>query len=43
MYHIAIVEDEKEFSEQLRVFLEDYQKEHDVHFRFLCLKTEQRF
>lgn len=33
MYHIAIVEDEKEFSEQLQGFLEDYQKEHDVAFK----------
>lgn len=30
MYHIAIVEDEAEFSVQLQEFLKQYQKEHDV-------------
>ncbi len=30
MYHIAIVEDEAEFSAQLQEFLKQYQKEHDV-------------
>ena len=33
MYHIAIVEDEKEFSDQLQSFLEQYQKEQNVHFK----------
>ena len=33
MYHIAIVEDEKEFSEQLQEFLQRYQDEHQVHFK----------
>ena len=27
MYHIAIVEDEKDFSDQLQTFLQQYQKE----------------
>lgn len=30
MYHIAIVEDEAEFAEQLQDFLKQYQKEHDI-------------
>lgn len=33
MYHIAIVEDEKDFAEQLQEFLKKYQKEHDVAFK----------
>ena len=30
MYHIAIVEDEAEFSAQLQEYIKEYQKEHDV-------------
>lgn len=33
MYHIAIVEDEKDFAEQLQEFLKKYQKEHDMAFK----------
>lgn len=33
MYHIAIVEDEKEFAAQLQEFLKQYQKEHDIVFK----------
>lgn len=33
MYHIAIVEDEAEFSAQLQEFLKQYQKENDVPFK----------
>ena len=33
MYHIAIVEDEKEFSEQLVEYLEQYEKENDVKIK----------
>lgn len=33
MYHIAIVEDELEFSSQLQNYLEQYQKENDVEFK----------
>lgn len=33
MYHIAIVEDEKEFSLQLQEFLERYQKEQNMAFK----------
>lgn len=32
MYHIAIVEDEREFSEQLQAFLREYQEEQGVSF-----------
>lgn len=33
MYHIAIVEDEKEFSIQLVDYLKQYEKENDVEFK----------
>ena len=33
MYHIAIVEDEAEFRNQLTEYLEQYQKEHQVEFK----------
>ena len=33
MYHIAIVEDEKEFSTQLEKYLEQYQEENNVRFK----------
>ena len=33
MYHIAIVEDEKIFSDQLVSYLNEYEKEHGVEFR----------
>ena len=33
MYHIAIVEDEAEFSMQLQTFLEQYQKEETIRFK----------
>lgn len=33
MYHIAIVEDEVDFSTQLRSFLEQYQKEENTRFK----------
>ena len=33
MYHIAIVEDEKDFSEQLQSFLRQYQEEHQISFK----------
>ena len=33
MYHIAIVEDEKDFSDQLQTFLQQYQKEHQTSFK----------
>lgn len=33
MYHIAIVEDEAEFTAQLQKYLKQYQKEHDVAFK----------
>ena len=33
MYHIAIVEDEAAFSEQLQEYLEQFQKENDVQFK----------
>ena len=33
MYHIAIVEDEKEFSKQLVEYLEQYEKENDVKIK----------
>ena len=33
MYHIAIVEDEKEFSHQLQEFLVQYGKEHEMEFQ----------
>lgn len=33
MYHIAIVEDEKEFSEQLKQYLKQYGKENEMEFQ----------
>lgn len=33
MYHIAIVEDEEEFSSQIQEYLEKYEKEHSVRFK----------
>lgn len=33
MYHIAIVEDEAEFSEQLQEYLQQYGREHDLRFK----------
>ena len=33
MYHIAIVEDEKDFSDQLQTFLQQYQEEHQISFK----------
>lgn len=33
MYHIAVVEDEMEFSEQLQAFLKQYQEEHGLQFK----------
>lgn len=33
MYHIAIVEDEKEYAEQLQTFLKQYEGEHNVKFK----------
>ena len=33
MYHIAIVEDELEFSTQLQKYLRQYQKENNVEFK----------
>lgn len=33
MYHIAIVEDEKEFREQLKVYLKQYGEENQIDFR----------
>lgn len=33
MYHIAIVEDEREFCEQLQSFLKQYEEENDVSFK----------
>lgn len=33
MYHIAIVEDEMDFSSQLQSFLEQYQKEQNIRFK----------
>ena len=33
MYHIAIVEDEKEYQNQLKEYLVEYQKEHDMEFQ----------
>ncbi len=33
MYHIAIVEDEAEFTAQFQEYLKQYQKEHDVAFK----------
>lgn len=33
MYHIAIVEDEKEYAEQLQVFLRQYEEEHNLRFK----------
>lgn len=33
MYHIAIVEDEKEFSEQLETYLKQYHAEQNIHFK----------
>ncbi|MDE5932629.1 MAG: response regulator, partial [Lachnospiraceae bacterium] len=33
MYHIAIVEDEIDFSGQLQSFLEQYQKEQNIRFK----------
>lgn len=39
MYHIAIVEDEAEFSEQLCVLLRQYQSEYDVHFKLTVFQS----
>ena len=40
MYHIAIVEDEKEFRDQLQIYLKQYGKENQISFqisvRFFC-------
>ena len=33
MYHVAVVEDELEFSTQLRKYLRQYQKENHVEFK----------
>ena len=33
MYHVAIVEDELEFSNQLKKYLKQYQEENDVEFQ----------
>ncbi len=33
MYHIAVVEDEKEFSSQIQEFLKQYESEHDIKFK----------
>ena len=33
MYHIAIVEDEKEYQNQLKEYLESYEKEHNLEFQ----------
>ena len=33
MYHIAVVEDEKECSEQIQQFLKQYQEEKSVRFK----------
>ncbi len=33
MYHIAVVEDEKNYSEQLQAFLKQYEEEHDIKFK----------
>lgn len=33
MYHIAIVEDEKEFCEQLQSYLKQYEEEHQLQFQ----------
>ena len=33
MYHVAIVEDEKEYAEQLQTFLKQYEEEHNVRFK----------
>lgn len=33
MYHIAIVEDEKEDSKQLQAYLKQYEEEHDTKFK----------
>ena len=39
MYHIGIVEDEREFAEQLQEFLRQYQREENLSFKisvFVC-------
>ena len=33
MYHIAIVEDEKEFRDQLQIYLKQYGKENQISFQ----------
>lgn len=33
MYHVAIVEDEKEYAEQLQTFLKQYEEEHNLRFK----------
>lgn len=33
MYHIAIVEDEKEFCEQLQAYMKQYEEENQLHFQ----------
>lgn len=38
MYHIAIVEDERTFSEQLQEFLKEYQEEKNINFKISVFK-----
>ena len=38
MYHIAIVEDERTFSEQLQEFLKEYQEEKNIKFKISVFK-----
>ena len=43
MYHIAIVEDEREDAEQLQTFLKQYEEENNLKFEVTFFMMARRF